>query len=205
MATYHRVYDSHRLQADCKRTGISSRTLRSAVELPLPFLVIKLEVAGNAGGECVNAITHGHAGVNVMTSAHRVTGRGELSVDERLESEPFDWTIVVVTEAIIVAREQVTRECRVCELDCQLTVYTADTHTHSHDHRHRHRIDKYLDTLLANQPISDGEATNHCQKITSQDGGLPELIVVRSCLTNHSEVALLLLVRPKQDVVGNHQ
>ena len=24
---------------------------------------------------------------------------------------------------------------------------------------HRHRIDKYLDTLLANQPISDGEAT----------------------------------------------
>ena len=28
---------------------------------------------------------------------------------------------------------------------------------------HRHRIDKYLDTLLANQPISDGEATDRCK------------------------------------------
>ena len=44
---------------------------------------------------------------------------------------------------------------------------------------HRHRIDKYLDTLLANQPISDGEATDHCQKVAPQDGGLPELIVPR--------------------------
>ena len=48
---------------------------------------------------------------------------------------------------------------------------------------HRHRIDKYLDTLLANQPISDGEATDHCQKGAPQDGGLPELIVARFCLT----------------------
>ena len=56
---------------------------------------------------------------------------------------------------------------------------------------HRHRIDKYLDTLLANQPISDGEATDRCQKVAPQDGGLPELIVVRSCLTNHSEAASL--------------
>ena len=54
---------------------------------------------------------------------------------------------------------------------------------------HRHRIDKYLDTLLANQPISDGEATDRCQKAAPQDGGLPELIVARSCLTNHSEAA----------------
>ena len=46
-------------------------------------------------------------------------------------------------------------------------------------------------TLLANQPISDGEATDHCQKVTSQDGGLPELIVARSCLTSHSEAASL--------------
>jgi len=30
---------------------------------------------------------------------------------------------------------------------------------------HRHRVDKYLDTLLANQPISGGEATDHCQKV----------------------------------------
>jgi len=56
---------------------------------------------------------------------------------------------------------------------------------------HRHRIDKYLDTLLANQPISDGEATDHCQKVTSQDGGLPELIVTQSSVTNHSEAASL--------------
>jgi len=56
---------------------------------------------------------------------------------------------------------------------------------------YRHRIDEYLDTLLANQPISDGEATDRCQKVTSQDGGLPELIVARSCLTNHSEAASL--------------
>ena len=58
-------------------------------------------------------------------------------------------------------------------------------------HTHRHRTDKYLDTLIANQPISDGEATNHCQKGAPQDGRLPELIVARSCLTNHSEAASL--------------
>jgi len=40
MAAYHRVYDSHHLQADCLRTRISSGTLRSVIEygLPLPFL-----------------------------------------------------------------------------------------------------------------------------------------------------------------------
>jgi len=38
---------------------------------------------------------------------------------------------------------------------------------------HRHKTDKYLDTLLASQPISDGEATDHCQKVAPQDGGLP--------------------------------
>ena len=43
--------------------------------------------------------------------------------------------------------------------------------------------------LLDNQPISDGEATDHCQKVTSQDGGLSELIVARFCLTNHSEAS----------------
>jgi len=56
---------------------------------------------------------------------------------------------------------------------------------------HIHRIDKYLVTLLANQPISDGEATDRCQKFAPQDGGLPELIVARSCVTNHSEAASL--------------
>ena len=40
---------------------------------------------------------------------------------------------------------------------------------------HRHRIDKYLDILVANRPISDVEATDHCQKGAPQDGGLPEL------------------------------
>ena len=56
---------------------------------------------------------------------------------------------------------------------------------------HRHRIDKYLDTLLANQPISDGEDTDHCQKGAPQDGGPPALVVARSCLTNHSDAASL--------------
>jgi len=77
-------------------------------------------------------------------------------------------------------------------------------HNSFHINNHRHRIDKYLDTLLANQPISDGEATDHCQKDALQDGSLPELIVARSCLTSHSEAASLWLVTPKQDVVGNH-
>jgi len=58
-------------------------------------------------------------------------------------------------------------------------------------HNHRHRIDKYLDTLLANQPILDDEATDHCQKGAPQDAGLPELIVAESCLTSYSEAALL--------------
>jgi len=48
------------------------------------------------------------------------------------------------------------------------------------------KVDKYPDTLLASQPISAGEATDHCQKVAPQDGRLPELIVARSCLTNHS-------------------
>ena len=43
---------------------------------------------------------------------------------------------------------------------------------------HRHRIDKYLDALLANQPISDREATDHCQKVAPQDGGLSELSLI---------------------------
>jgi len=39
MTAYRRVYDSHQLQADCQKTGISSGTLRSVIEhgLPLPF------------------------------------------------------------------------------------------------------------------------------------------------------------------------
>ena len=70
---------------------------------------------------------------------------------------------------------------------------------------HRHRIYQYLDTLLANQPVSDGEASDRCQKVAPQDGRLSELIVARSCLTNHSEAASLWLVTLKHDVVGNHQ
>ena len=61
---------------------------------------------------------------------------------------------------------------------------------------HRHGIDKYLDTLLADQPISDGEATDHCQKGAPQDGGLPELIVAGSpILPNQSQ-------RSKSSVIG---
>jgi len=56
-------------------------------------------------------------------------------------------------------------------------------------HRHRHRIDKYPVSryLTCQSNILEGEATNHCQKGTSQDGGLPELLLAQSCLTNHSE------------------
>jgi len=32
MATYRRVYDSRHVQADCQESGISSGTLRSAIE-----------------------------------------------------------------------------------------------------------------------------------------------------------------------------
>jgi len=43
MGAYRRVYDSRHLQADCKKTGISSRTLRSVIEygLPLPFYTVQ--------------------------------------------------------------------------------------------------------------------------------------------------------------------
>ena len=39
--------------------------------------------------------------------------------------------------------------------------------------RHRHRIDKYLDTLLANQPISDGEATDRCKSLRRKMADCP--------------------------------
>jgi len=49
MAAYRRVNDSHHLQADVPRTGISSETLRSVIEygLPLPFLpyLLRLNLA----------------------------------------------------------------------------------------------------------------------------------------------------------------
>ena len=38
---------------------------------------------------------------------------------------------------------------------------------------HRHRIDKYLDTLLANQPISDGEATDRCKSLRRKMADCP--------------------------------
>ena len=44
-----------------------------------------------------------------------------------------------------------------------------------HGANNRHGIDKYLDTLLANQPISDVEATDHCQKGAPQDGDAASL------------------------------
>ena len=47
------------------------------------------------------------------------------------------------------------------------TAETADNNNNNnyyyYYYYHRHRINKYLDTLLANQPISDGEATDCCQ------------------------------------------
>jgi len=43
----------------------------------------------------------------------------------------------------------------------------------SHCLNHRHRIDKYLDTLLANQPISDGEATDRCKSLRRKMADCP--------------------------------
>ena len=74
----------------------------------------------------------------------------------------------------------------------------------AYSYNHTHRTYKYLDTLLANQNSSEGEATDHWQKGSAQDGGLPELLLAQSCLTNHSEAASLWLVTPKQ-VVGDHR
>ena len=76
---------------------------------------------------------------------------------------------------------------------------------------YRHRIDKniYIPYKPTNPSRSrkqhGSEASDHCQKGAPQDGGLPELIVAWSCLTNYSEAASLWLVTPKQDVVANHQ
>jgi len=56
---------------------------------------------------------------------------------------------------------------------------------------HRHRIDKYLDTPRRITITADRVATDHFQKSKSQDGGLPELLLAYSCLTNHSEAASL--------------
>ena len=42
-----------------------------------------------------------------------------------------------------------------------------------HCRHHRHRIDKYLDTLLANQPISDGEATDRCKSLRRKMADCP--------------------------------
>jgi len=56
---------------------------------------------------------------------------------------------------------------------------------------HRHRIDKYLDTPRRITITADRVDTDHFQKSKSQDGGLPELLLAYSCLTNHSEAASL--------------
>ena len=68
---------------------------------------------------------------------------------------------------------------------------------------HRHSIDKYLDTRSPIATAADRVATDHSQKSQSQ-GGLPELLLAYSCLTNHSKAASLWSVTPKQ-VVRTHQ
>jgi len=56
--------------------------------------------------------------------------------------------------------------------------------------QHRHRTDDYLYTLLVNQTAQKALPPTG-QKSQSQDGGLPELLLAYSCLTNHSEAASL--------------
>ena len=51
--------------------------------------------------------------------------------------------------------------------------------------------------VYTRRPIAtaaDRVDTDHFQKSQSQDGGLPELLLAYSCLTNHSEAASLSLV-----------
>jgi len=49
----------------------------------------------------------------------------------------------------------------------------------------------YLDTRRPIATAADIVATDHFQKSQSQDGGLSELLLACSCVTNHSEAALL--------------
>jgi len=69
---------------------------------------------------------------------------------------------------------------------------------------HRHRIDKYLDRRRPVATAAGHVSADHFQKSKSQDGGLPELLLAYSCLTNHSEAASLWLVTTKQ-VIWDHQ
>jgi len=67
-----------------------------------------------------------------------------------------------------------TSACLCVCLSAYLLNYTSDLQqfclhhdTYERGYGHRHRIDKYLDTLLANQPISDGEATDRCKSYSA--------------------------------------
>jgi len=49
----------------------------------------------------------------------------------------------------------------------------------------------YLFYRTGQSNSSEGFAADHCQKSQSQYGGLPELLLAYSSLTNHSEAASL--------------
>jgi len=67
---------------------------------------------------------------------YRVGGWRKLAINERFYGEPLYRTIIVVTEAVIVARKQIARQSVVCDLHCQLTVHTTHRHTVSDTQRH---------------------------------------------------------------------
>ena len=52
-----------------------------------------------------------------------VAGWRELSVYEGLDRHPLDRSILIVSETMVVPREEIARQCSVCQLDCQLTVH----------------------------------------------------------------------------------
>jgi len=77
MAAYRRVYDSRHLQADCQKTGISSGTLRSAIEYGLPFLLSHSPQAAE-----------GLVSNNKVGCGERLTLQQACSALQRLDSSP---------------------------------------------------------------------------------------------------------------------
>lgn len=61
--------------------------------------------------------------LNKIRYTHHVRCCGEVRVHQTLNGEPFYWTILVVAQAVIVRREQVTGQGVVRHLHLQLLIY----------------------------------------------------------------------------------
>ena len=71
------------------------------------------------------------------------------------------------------------RPSEVCENTAQQAAadHLSPADNDGNDANHRHRIDKYLDTLLANQTARKVKPPTIAKKGSAQDGGLPELLL----------------------------